>query len=672
MMQATQGIPYPANQLVTPQVAGPQYQVPASAPQFQQLIQPVVAILIAVLQRNASKNPLRCFLFNQLTANNFQNQEFPKTVNAIAELAAFHMATNQQFAANPQTAVETAAESFCAMLASVNAKMFPALYGFIDQNMAADVEQKVAEFGRLNQVIQQWKQSCITQPMANPMQMGGVAPVIQNPWGGQQQNVQMGQPWNAWQQKPSTPVEMAGGSFKPMNSPQESFTAQGGVVQNLQLNNNQQQNFAAFSTALFNTPQEPAVQEAPVEKPTVSFGFRKGTPAATVTTAPAKTALVVEEEPKAEVVKMSKDEFYIDGCPVRHAGNTDWTPTSNLENPYPIAYSTLTHTCFLQRHSDGTVEEVIVDVEDLTPEMEYAQHELKPSFKPQTKLDVDSGKVVIPNWTAVERLESKTNPNPIEVDGVVINPIIVRTRIDAPNLQMAELNARVELAGQGVHSFHEDAVEFYYDENLVFGTELGGMRELFEEIHNAETAELIQERFVKLKGVIPDRVWYAMNQAATKAINEMTTVNLQMKMNVDSFADDLVELVQVVEDEKGKIFSVALEEGLRLLVKRVFNLKDVEYADGIPDTLHVYALSVGRSVTIVDWPSTAIQVQIQSTGSCIKESYTPALYRALCGILERADEAGEIHEHVIITTDNVVLKVERGLIGRDNIVVSFN
>lgn len=679
MMHQNQGLPFPANQLIPPQVAGPQYQIQASMPQYQQLVQPTVAAVMDVLQRNASKNALRCFLFNQLTANNFQNQEFPKVINSVLELAVFHISTNQQYAQNPQAAVMGAAEAFCAMLASVNAKTFQTLYSFIDQATAGDVEQKAAEFMRLHQVLQQWKASSVAQPMGGMMPMQQVAPPIQNPWAGQQQqNVQLGgQPWNNWQQqqKPSTPVEMAGASFKPMAA-QESFTAAGGQVQQLNLNNQQQQNFGAFANLAFSNVQ-PVEEAAPaqVEKPAVTFGFgKKGAQAVTVAATPGP---VIAEQPVQEVVVVveepkMKDEFYIDGCPVRHVGNTDWTPSSTLENPYPTAYNPNTHTCFLQRHSDGTVEEVIVDNEDLTPEMEYSQHELKPSFKPQTKLDIDSGKVVIPNWSAVETLESKTNSEMLEVDGVQINPLIVQARIDAPNLDLAELHARVELANQGVASFHEDAIEFYYDENLVFGSDVKGMGELFEGILSAETAEEIQERFVKLKGVIPDRVWYALNQRATRTINEMTTINLQMKMSIDSFADDLVDLVQTVQVEKGKIFSVALEEGLRLLVKRVFGLKDVEYADGIPDGLYTYALSIGRSVTIVDWPSTSINVQIHRTGSCVKESYTPDLYKALAGILYRANEAGDIHEHLIVTSDNVVLKVDRGLIGRDNIVISFN
>lgn len=667
-----QQLPFPANQLIQ---AGqlqflPQLNV---MPQMQPFIQPAAQFLLTTLTNHAQRNALRVFLYNQLSANGYNNPDFGPALLGVMEYA--QMLLMQQ-PMQPEQALAASAEAVCGWLAAVNVKKYQALYQYIDQATAADVERKVGEFLQVQQRLGGGQPQQQVGYGNMPQRNQQVQP-INNAWAGGQQNFQnqaaafasnsgmVANPWtnNAPVAPATTPLDVTIGSgkFKPQQQPVAAITFGPGTP-------------LKVDTQFMRTAQvahAPAVAAAQPEP--VAVSIKK--PEVVIGQVALKTQKVAEDGVK---------EIIIDHCPVRFAASSGWVRTPTFDAPYPIAYDPITHAAFHKRLPDGTVVEFLVDIEEMTPEMDYLTHELKPCFR-EVHATVDD-KIVVPNWRAVELLKPAAEVLAVEEalggDTEAVKVLALPKVFSAYSDSHADVQAQLELQRMGVDVADEPVVEYYYNRNeaYVVGTDVSKIMAAIADTDDICDAAL---SFTRIKDLIPNRTWYKMHEAVTAKINEALCVNMQLaQWSIESFVDDVADLIEKLRTDKGELFASAFELNAGKIIAAAFRALPNDSSEW-DDVVGEFASFKGDenqsllvmaelcSTTLVNWRSTEIRIRLETTGSAVMESSTPVLYHAIRSIIERSEKhPGAFTDHFIITTDNVKLKLHRGYIGQDFFLIS--
>lgn len=171
MGQMMPALPFPTNQLIAqPMLVQPGQ--PPFLPSIPYLPQPlqqaypfVVSEAMNALSAKAQENPLRTFLFNQVVANNWQNQDFLAFLDGLVRMIEVKMSTGQF--RDVMQCISTCAVYFAELNTAANVVKFPALEQGMDQNARNAVQTVLRELsgamGEMNQFYS--RQGQPPQPM---------------------------------------------------------------------------------------------------------------------------------------------------------------------------------------------------------------------------------------------------------------------------------------------------------------------------------------------------------------------------------------------------------------------------------------------------------------------------------------------------------------------------
>lgn len=650
----------------------PQLNVP---PHIQQIAGLTMGVLIMVLQDNAQKNPLRTFLFNLASMNNYRNETFEELLVTTLEYVD-HLMAIQKYR-RVEDAIDHAAKEVCAIMSSLNVQRFPALQRYItDQAMFNDVQGWINRYHQLAWEIQQTSQAA--QPVHQQWQQigGSFWPAQQQVWPAPA----LQQPWQSqWQ--PRTPAgQMAVGpashhSYQPAHfpswgsgSPQRGAPAPAaGLTGALERRSGQGQQSLRQAPPAFNRWEKEQPSQQRVEA-------------------------VQDVRETAKEKGMNYDDFYKeDGSHWRPAFKSGWKKTPSLQQPYTPAYDPTKNILYHRRMPDGTVTEVLMEVNDNN---EYLLYEMDPTFARRAregmmgesaKVDWDQvGKAKTTDEIAEDRARrlkalQELNPDATEDDlpeleepQTILHILSAASEAEAGlGAAMAYLNLHKELPTKS-------PLEYAY----MLCTPMLADRPVKEELErllNSKTLSEAGEVLNELSGKIPARIWHYINDRLTQAVNEALEVNLNSPSRMESFADDAGEVIDFVKENDGEHIALALAGHARDIIRgsayvlqgeQLINyLEKLEFPAENQDQLMERIVVFGEFnvTTEVPWFSHEMNVELSGGAAAVLESRLPTLHKAIARIIGRNSrlKGNKPRNNYIVTKDNVRLKVYEGWIGKD-------
>lgn len=119
------------------------------------------------LQQTAFAHSLRVFLYNQLSYNNYQNDDWWSMVMSVSEVADMYCGWHRQ---QPQQAVATAIDRLVRIRIALNVQRFPGLTNYMNAQQVNDVQVMARDAQILSQEVDQYLAGQQPQPAPYPQQ----------------------------------------------------------------------------------------------------------------------------------------------------------------------------------------------------------------------------------------------------------------------------------------------------------------------------------------------------------------------------------------------------------------------------------------------------------------------------------------------------------------------
>lgn len=150
-------LPYPYDRIVASPVDPTRVPLPRPKyidPRMEEAYPGIVAATVEAIQRDANRNPLRVFFFNQMAANGYQNEDFRTILDIVIRFFEMNVQSNQ-VSYDLQGASKIA--SFVCELATVkNADTFPDLQQTVPPEGHRDALAAIEAFNRMADEIERY------------------------------------------------------------------------------------------------------------------------------------------------------------------------------------------------------------------------------------------------------------------------------------------------------------------------------------------------------------------------------------------------------------------------------------------------------------------------------------------------------------------------------------
>lgn len=746
MFQSNQRLPVPADRFVAEPYQGPPSQAPVvppiqAGPESANLVPAVAAALVQEVQSNAQNNPLRTFLFNMIANNHYQNQEFMELTATAVEYATY-LAGALNY--SPNQAISSACSEVCIMWASKYLiKDYPQLQGVLgDPAFVDEANQWLQKMVEVGEALNQFKANQQAggypggyggaPPMGGPggypgfNQGGGFGGPPQNPgfggngFGGQgqfggynppPQNPGFGQPRGPDRSGMGVPGNSASSSFQA--HPQQPAWNQ---------NNNGAGSFQGADrwsdpAPNANTPSTAggeAFGGGPNEQAWASWDREQTTQNSAQTSfvkpsewfkskdyGPNNEGPSVEETPTMNTnqnqptnKERPADKIVdADGNVLVPAHLSPWTVKRTPNNPYGIAYDPSKTILYHKQFKDGHVEEALMSIDDTN---EYLSFEVDPRMAQRVRCErapdpdmVDfSEPAYPPKMDDIERKRQERINEFQETEGSEESDIFTQEPLHnagvvvAGCMEEALLGARLAVQETYGENINHGNVGFAYYACFPFIAN-EDTQEILTQLRDTESPTTLVEKFLDLKDNVHSRVWYELNDRMTAFVNEQVGVGLGLKLTIDSFVDDALDLIKAVGDQGRAyveatmdIVTHAVHATIQPLTSRLRDeyLTRLNYDIEDPEQIkNIAVLGETNTVIQVPWMSSDLSVAFpDGKSAAVLESQLPKLYRLIDRIFTRADQFrnNTLHSHYILTDDNVKLKCHRSLLNGDIYLLS--
>lgn len=628
MVQNT--LPFPPNQLLSVPVQYASGRPPilpsvSYLPQaFTQYYPFIVSACIDSIQGPCQLNPLRVFMYNQMSSNQYVNQQFTAFVEGTIKLLEFKV--RQQSNIDPQQAILSAAKDYSEMIAAYNTVDYPGLLGVIDYQIAQGVQIILNNYRSISQQIQ----SVVSQSSG-----------FQQPM---QQNYGMQQPVMSMNRSTSgiSPISVGGGS-------------------------------------IFNNTGAPAMQmpAAPLQKSVSRYDrFLDTTPVA------AKAAPVVVSQPlrlNEPVAPAMKTVMQIDS-PV------PWKPSAAA--PFDIAYDPNTKELCYEIRPDGSIipklkkkEVIAMDINSHLIVPKYAN--VYPVAMPS--LDVGVRSFQMDESLAADKLGEDTTM-PTDLDAQYINKYTY-TDVSLNNhwatnqgrlLLMQKKEKRVGLFRTKL-SYLEPLVTLIDPLELLVHltreTTFEGMIKILRLVENEVNS--------KESKLADSRILTFIDRRITRRINDYIKKELAVIASMDSFILDGLEIIGFIRDNYGINYAEALTEkqatllleSLTIVEKhtelqstQVDNLFSEKEKDKFISSLCFTYFYQNYTMTSIDINANELRLEIPNSKVSVGvfANETPMLRKIMEATFTYARAVPDLFtKHLVQTADGVVLEITKAAINPD-------
>jgi hypothetical protein len=626
----------PGNPPVLPNIAF----MPPELSSFYPLI---VSSCIDAIQSQAQANPLRIFLYNQMSTNGYNNADFFAFVEAVVRLVYFQM--QQRRIQDINSGIFDACKVFSEMQAALNVSKYQDLAGCIPQEMLQPVQVMINNF----QILSRQMQGMGMQNQNYPPQQQAVQnynqPMMQNNYrGGSNPSL--------------SPLSVGGGSiFGNAGIPQQ-------VSHNPQITTN---------------------------KLSSKYDYLLKPVAGTqVVTANNQAVTVVEPNRNAAVVnttypKLVKVE-YLNGFPT-----VPWKPSKT--KPYCIAYDPNVDDLYYEIQEDQTTIPKCKKKENVP--VDIRKHLMKPSYVETVPVAVESLDLGVRNFQFDESLDNdnlgvgKEIPTDLDVQ-FVKHMFYIDTSLKN---RWASNEARLLLMTKKTGKVGLFRTQVTYVEPFISMTNPKMLlTDLAECVNFSKAAEIMlkaKEAAIARNDIYVDlKALTYINNRLTKRVNDFLKHEMVIVCKITSFMDDAPALFNWINNRYGDLYVSALGAGQVKIIKEAvaFMSNDSDFAKQSIDTMfakeefekfdgNVFFTYFFQDYTLtsIDLFAAELRAEIPNAGVAVAvfEEKTPLLRKIIDNIFtyERAIEQ-KFTKHLIKTADGVILGATQAAIGEDFFLIN--
>lgn len=675
-------------------------------------------LIMAELQHEAYKNPLRTFCFNLISGNNWNNPHFTEIIESVVEYAEMLILGHRL---DPQQAVSKAVKDVIPMFTALMVQRYPGLEQYIPAGGQQEIQRLLGELGQMAASIHAFKQGA-QPPQAAPSPQGhyqqpqGYYQQPQQPQGYYQQPQQPQGYGQQWQQPRQPNVPMGVPPQAPQQPHRSGYLAARGVsnqqtphqdmFQQPQQNAPQQEGSSVRGSAYtrrhpsisaslddYDQPQQP---QQPAQQPPQNFQ------GVDMTTGPVDEDFSSEpfedfNQPQEPQVERKWDRRVVSdkGLTYIPAHLSDWTP----EGSFHPAYDPTTHVLFHVFNTQGQAREVVMPIEE---GMEYLAHETSPN-KPKNLPPVEDGKVV-PIDEVFQPKATKLPANLEEVDEEVLKDIkeskkaiVLPEVFCASSAHDAMAQARLYMSDQKLNEqWSARPIQFSYYltyplVDQVVDKEDGKEVKLSEVLKATLELESVTEyhaQLVKLSRnrLFPRDVLHMLNKYSTDAVNDALKYGILSDWNVDSFLEDWTELQAGFVEEYGDQVGVELRN--KLIARRgreiiagglcVLTGELREKAFGEEGVLARYrkrrkdivAIGQFRTEAHVPFDAAQLSIALEEGANTLRRTALPNLYDAVLEMVRGGKQSfGKFQKLWISTNDNLKIEVQEGILNKEYFIL---
>lgn len=650
------------------------------APQLQQFLPLIATAAIDAVQARYGANQLRVFLYNQMSMNGYNNNDFLSLVKSVAQYVEMSMTTSQMYP-NIQAAIFDGAEKITEMYCADNLRNYPVLQQLVDpvlQQRSQGIFQVTQTY---SQQVNQWRQSQQMQaPQGYPQPSG--YPQIPGGYGGPQTSFNQPQnPFNQPQSNWNTPVNASAGIFNNGQSPSYN------------------QNTPAPPQSVFlSKPAAPAPQMPPVQGPVTQWDNRA------VNTVPVQSAHArnIHEGSKSPPLAYPKGmDNNVQGVLVK-ADDVDWVPSEKY--PYTIAYDSSRYELYYFIEPDGAMKPVpkLLTEEQL---MDRSKHFKSSICPPSLILTSDaSSKERIANLTealrtgegmhsrekdrkaALALVESTGNQEGIDM---LSNQDIHKSTVSDEEVWMeADIDMLSKKKKENKTSGFSTCA--YVNDVMV---SINDPKPLADRLQSAKSFLEVSNILKDVKccvvnvGDIENGDYQAVNyfnNRLTSRLNRYLTKQLGLSVDVSSFIEDAPDIFDYIEKKFGERFSNPLRASQRTIIRDCCSYATGEVEEDllgtyVPDKQNNKAFITFFYCTdffvSVDAYSNDLNVDIKKTNVsvAIMPDQLPLLSALAEHIFEAEAEADvTFNRRLIRTLDRVVFEINRSVIDPETYLINLH
>lgn len=635
--QAQSQLPYSPEQMQRPFLNispnNPPFVPNYQGDQFLMQMTPFIAGATAVeIQNSAQKNPLRMFMFNQYSENNFMNAAFNTLVIGVMDYIALCLAQGRY--QNPEQAAQEAVPAMCEMACALSLRQFPQLEQYLTQDMAQRVRNSISQFDNLSNQIQMMKN-----------RMGGGAYQPQGQFGGSQ-----------WQNMGGYNQPRAGFSRNPTGPGFTTTVA------------------PEVGAAVFRAGQT-NVGVGPVAGTRIIGGggkYSQQAPDESVVkqpfTARQPTAAQIDE---AQIVDVTEPEE----VPAT-SGKIKWRPSPSY--PYFPAYNPEKAELFFKKEADGTVVPILK--ERNVAVMDYDRHGT--SFGPVPRmLELnDTARTLALIEQGVKELnkavgEAATDGEEAEKK---LTTYVKREFIAETCISAAWFNGSLERLTTPDGKMPDVFRVYARITDPIIGEK--DESDAVKNFGSSKTYIELREKLDASVNEISPKLWATANGKMTRLVNRVIRQNLSIPgLEIESFVADIQDLIDILGNKYGDVVQNSFLKHARENIASAFQLLYEDIAKGMTqdfladrqfpnDAVPQFTyLASDYSLTYLNCWSYELGVQLaDGIASAITPTALPLLHELLDGLFKDVDaNPAQFERHLITTNDGRVLEATRGYIGQD-------
>lgn len=632
-------------------------------PMFGQYVTGVSAMVANEASAKCGLHSGRTFLYNQLSANNYANQDFVAAVESVFDLITLAIAKNE--VNNIDSAIPNAVAQAMALCSAVNFQRYPDLRQHVDQNVYNDAIVKV----NMTQSLQGEIRSAKT--MINQRQQ-------------QQQQPMMGQMQPMMNQGPNMGPMGSGNNFPQgrMYPPQQ---------------NNQPQNGSVFNSGSFGGQQMAPAPQSHVDTVTGSgkYDYLKNTSNSPPPSAPVQS-------PVNQGSFFTPREVVPLAVPVQRK---DLVWRSTILQPHPLTCDTRYQKVIFSeiKHTDGREYVVSIIINLSEEEMDQNRHTIGFVDRAITNtvpsnFNTRQGAMADGVSKFIERAQENKSDEILTETHDMVEYQYGQTSVADTFLSSGIFRGRV-LAKKTLQQKETDMTAFGI--NLILATPILVDTEqtvLFDQLDSASTFSRIQSILkTALTSPVSSNVSKLLaarvEKLFTKEINSILLNRLSVTHTLTSFVEDATDMIQFLHDNEGPVIAEAyrsvetsfsskylnqilldeeISTSLKVSLELVVDEKHAGQKFATGDVLECAFMTQCYSLTYLQVNSTDVSVDTSGKNAgALSEQYTPVLYDLAKNIFDTKSSTDELTAHtLLITSDNVIYELHKGLINKECILIS--
>ena len=658
-------------------------------PNLLSCLVPIAVACIDALQTRAGQNSLRMFLYNQMGANNYNNQIFLGLVKSVAELAEY----NAQCGVQIEQAITGAVDLCLQFYAFNNLQQYPALQQYVDPSMVNNLQALANKQSQVVQAMAQYQQQKQMRAQQGMGFNGGQ--VYQQPNQGWQQPLQQAQ------QAPQSWHNQSTGMFSSQTQAAPVQQERSNVVQSWEASAYSDWRNQVIDTPAQQVPQQPQPTQQAQPRPEACPAFSFNAPVMTKQQAEQLQSMQPAQQPGQRQhpdvvnginVSMYEKVYQHDGKVMVKYGEPG--VVFKMSNRWPITpKATRVADVFYILHENGDMEPVI---KKLTYEekMERERHYAMMSAQ-------DPKRYPAPNGTPEEIIAARERMLKAlsEPGAVVYEPDLRKKAISEDEVVKDESYAVVTASDEawsqadiGLALADNDTkkCEAYIKPALNVTPIVAkcDVKELVDDLKVSVTLEQCAGKLKvdtytinSMKGGVTKRqkraVHGKLDRILTESVNHYLAYSLGLpQIRIDSFEEDAGDLIPYLKDNYPESFSKALSENQKKIITSVLSTTSDDFDGsefdesmreqhlptddvGKNDPVFLYRKEVYLSVNLFAAEITEQDIETEEASPVFKDN-APALY-SLC---EHAfdclnEDDGAVYGYYIKTLDDQVFVFNR-------------